>query len=58
MKNSNFKYTCIERAVGKNIYRIENYKGMTEDEILDACAGGWWYFGGFVLGNIATLYID
>lgn len=58
MKNINFKSICIGREVGKNIYRIENYDGMTNDEIFDACNGDSYHFGGVRFGNIVTIYID
>lgn len=57
MMNVNFTKTLIARERGKEIYRVANTEGMTEREILDACANDW-YYGGRVLGTEVTIYID
>ena len=56
MKNNNFEKTLVGRRCGIEEYRIKNYEGMTEEEIIDACDRN--NFGGRVCGNLATVYID
>jgi hypothetical protein len=56
MKNANFKATPIIRTYGAVTYGIENYEGMTEEEIINAC--DYSNFGGSVCGNICKVYID
>ena len=56
MKNPNFKATPIIRTYGAVTYGIENYEGMTDEEIINAC--NFANFGGSVCGNICKVYID
>lgn len=56
MKNPNFKATPIVRTYGTVTYGIENYEGMTEQEIINAC--DFANFGGRVCGNICKVYVD
>ena len=56
MKNPNFKATPIIRTYGAVTYGIENYEGMTDEEIINAC--DFANFGGSVCGNICKVYID
>ena len=56
MKNNNFEKTFIGRRCGIEEYRVENYEGMTEEEIIDAC--DYNNFGGRVCGNLVTVYTD
>ena len=56
MKNANFKCTELVKTYGSVTYGIENYEGMTEQEIIDAC--DFANFGGIVCGNICRVYID
>ena len=56
MKNANFKATALVQTYGTTTYGIENYEGMTEQEILNACDPC--NFGGTVHGNIAKVYKD
>ena len=37
MKNPNFKKDLIRYTRGADLYYIENYDGMTDEEIIDAC---------------------
>lgn len=55
-KNQNFKKQLIRRGYGVEEYQVENYEGMTEDEIIMACDAN--AFGGRVCGCYATIYID
>ena len=57
MMNPNFTKKLIARECGKEIYRVTNTEGMTENEILDTCANDW-YYGGRVLNDEAIVYID
>lgn len=52
----NFKKTLLVQTPSRCLYGIENYKGMTEEQILNACDPC--NFGGYVHGNIATVYTD
>lgn len=52
----NFKATLLVRTPSRCTYGIENYEGMTEEQILNACDSC--NFGGYVYGNIATVYTD
>jgi hypothetical protein len=52
----NFKATLLVRTPSRCTYGIENYDGMTEEQILNACDRC--NFGGYVHGNIATVYTD
>ena len=56
MKNANFKKTELVQTYGTTTYGIENYEGMTEQEIINACDPC--NFGGVVHGNICKVYID
>lgn len=56
MKNPNFKKTPLVQTYGSMTYGIENYEGMTNEEIIDACDPN--NFGGKVLGNICKVYTD
>ena len=56
MKNANFKKTLLVKTPYADTYGIENYKGMTKEEILDACDPN--NFGGTVHGNIVKVNID
>lgn len=56
MKNANFKKTELVQTCGTMTYGIENYEGMTEQEIINACDPC--NFGGTVHGNICKVYID
>lgn len=56
MKNANFKSTLLVKTYGADTYGIENYEGMTEEEIIKAC--DFAAFGGAVYGNICKVYID
>lgn len=56
MKNPNFKKTELVKTYGTITYGIENYEGMTEQEIINACDIN--NFGGTVHGNICKVYID
>lgn len=56
MKNANFKKTLLVKTPYANTYGIENYEGMTEEEIINAC--DYSNFGGQVCGNICKVYID
>ena len=56
MKNANFKKKLLVRTYGTETYGIENYEGMTEEEIINACDPN--NFGGRVYGNIVKVYID
>jgi hypothetical protein len=50
------KATLINRTYTTNTYRVEDYEGMTKEEMIDACDPN--NFGGYVVGNIVTVYID
>ena len=52
----NFKATLLVQTPSTHTYGIENYDGMTEQEILNACDPC--NFGGQVYGNIVKVYID
>ena len=56
MKNANFKKTLLVKTPYAHTYGIENYEGMTKEEILDACDPN--NFGGTVRGNIVKVNID
>lgn len=56
MKNANFQATLLCKTYGADTYGIENYKGMTDEEIINACDPC--NFGGQVYGNICKVYID
>ena len=56
MKNPNFKCTELVKTRTTVTYGIENYDGMTEQEIINACDCA--NFGGCVHGNICKVYID
>ena len=56
MKNANFKKTLVVKTPYAHTYGIENYEGMTKEEILDACDPC--NFGGEVFGNIVKVNID
>lgn len=56
MKNANFKKKLLVRTYGTETYGIENYEGMTNEEIINACDPN--NFGGRVYGNIVKVYID
>lgn len=56
MKNANFKKTELTQTYGAVTYGIENYDGMTDTEIINACDPC--NFGGYVSGNICKVYID
>jgi hypothetical protein len=56
MKNANFKKTALIQGYGFVTYGIENYEGMTEEEIVNACDPN--NFGGHVHGNLCKVYID
>lgn len=56
MKNANFKKTLLVKKPATEIYGIENYEGMTEEEIINACDIA--NFGGYVHGNLCTVYTD
>lgn len=46
MKNPNFKKDLIRYTRTADLYYIENYDGMTDEEIIDACDPN--NFGGYV----------
>ena len=52
----NFKKTLLVQTPSTHTYGIEGYKGMTHDEIINACDPN--NFGGQVFGNICKVYID
>ena len=56
MKNANFKKTALIQGHGSVTYGIENYEGMTEEEIINACDPC--NFGGHVYGNLCKVFID
>ena len=56
MKNANFKKTALIQGYGSVTYGIENYEGMTEEEIIDACDPN--NFGGHVYGSLCKVFID
>lgn len=56
MKNPNFKKTALAQTYGSTTYGIENYEGMTKEEIIHACDPC--NFGGEVYGNICKVYTD
>jgi hypothetical protein len=56
MKNANFKATPLMQTYGTTTYGIENYEGMTEEEIINDCDRC--NFGGKVYGNICKVYKD
>lgn len=56
MKNANFKKTALIQGYGSVTYGIENYEGMTEEEIIDACDPC--NFGGHVYGSLCKVFID
>lgn len=56
MKNTNFKKTLDRTTCGTAFYTIQNYKGMTDAEIINACDPN--NFGGQVYGNTCIVYID
>lgn len=56
MKNANFKATAIIQMCGSVTYGIENFEGMTKEEIIDACDPN--NFGGQVYGNICKVWVD
>lgn len=56
MKNNGFEKTLVNRQYGIEEYRIKNYEGMTEKEIIEACDRN--NFGGRVNGNLVTVYVD
>ena len=56
MKNANFKATAILKTYGTVTYGIENFEGMTKEEIIDACDPN--NFVGQVYGNICKVWVD
>lgn len=50
------KKTLINRTYTTNTYEVEDYEGMTNEEMIDACNPN--NFGGYVVGNTVTVYID
>lgn len=56
MKNPNFKKTLLVQTHGSMTYGIENFDGMTEQEIIDACDPN--NFGGHVYGSLCKVFID
>ena len=49
MKNPNFKKDLIRYTRGADLYYIEGYDGMTDEEVIDACDPN--NFGGYVDRN-------
>lgn len=56
MKNHDFKATLLVKTCGTDTYCVENYKGMTDEEIIDACDPN--NFGGRVYGDTCCVYTD
>ena len=55
-QNANFDKTLIYRMRGEECYEVENYEGMTDEEIINACDDC--HFGGRVVGNRVIVYTD
>lgn len=56
MKNPNFKATLLVKTPYADTYGIENYEGMTKEEIIHACDSC--NFGGKVFGSMCKVYTD
>lgn len=56
MVNTNFKKTLVKRGYGELTFKVENYEGMTENEIMFECDSH--PYGCDMHGDIITIYID
>lgn len=56
MVNANFEKTLIRRGCGSVTYKVANYEGMTEEDIMFMCDSH--PYGCDMHGDIITVYID